>query len=276
MPEARVDFLSVRNGDAIVATSPGGRVMLIDGGDANDVFSNGEDYVAPYLWAHHARRIDYVVATHSDRDHLGGLFYVVENFDVGEVWLPDSADRPPLEARFEVLCARVGVPLRRVAAGDSAQLDGLAVRVLHPPAGWAAGRNANDGSVVLSVEHGGNRVLLTGDIERAGEAEVARVECRADVIKAPHHGSATSSGPGLLDAVSASDCIVSCAGTASARVDPDVVARYRASGCEVWRTDVLGGIRVSLDTRPPKIESVRKPPAGKRPERVVDATSLSR
>jgi competence protein ComEC len=264
MPEARVDFLSVRNGDAIVVTSPGGKVMLVDGGDADEQYSNGEEYVAPFLWAHHVRRLDYVVATHSDRDHLGGLFYIVENFGVGEVWMAATADRTPLEGRFEAVCARRGVPVRRVSAGDAAQLDTLAVRVLHPPGGWMEGRSANERSIVLSVEHEGTRVLLTGDIEEAGERLVAGLECRADVMKAPHHGSATSSGAGFLDAVSASDCVMTCAGPASVRVNYGSLARYRANGCRIWRTDVLGGIRVSLEKKPPKIESVRRPPAGKR------------
>ena len=264
MPEGRVDFLSVRNGDAIVVTSPGGRVMLVDGGDADEQYSNGEEYVAPFLWAHHVRRLDYIVATHSDRDHLGGLFYIVENFGVGEVWMAATADRTPLEVRFEAVCGRRGVPVRRVSAGDVAQLDTLAVRVLHPPPGWTDGHSANERSVVLGLDHEGARVLLTGDIEEAGEGLVAGLECRADVVKAPHHGSGTSSGSGFLEAISASDCVVTCAGSASARVNYGGLDRYRANGCRIWRTDVLGGIRVSLEKKPPTIESVRRPPGEKR------------
>ena len=264
MPEARVDFLSVRNGDSIVVTSAGGKVMLVDGGDADDTSSNGEDYVAPFLWAHHVRRLDYVVATHSDRDHLGGLFYIVESFAVGEVWMPAAADPTPLEALFETLCGRRGVPVRRVSAGDAAHLDTLAVRVLHPPQGWTDGRGANDSSIMLSIEHDGARVLLTSDVEEAGERQVAMLDCRANVIKAPHHGSGTSSGAGFVEAVSASDCVVTCAGPPSARVNSEGLARYRAGGCRVWRTDVLGGVRVSLEEKPLRIESVRRPPPGNR------------
>ncbi|MCX5770846.1 MAG: DNA internalization-related competence protein ComEC/Rec2, partial [Candidatus Hydrogenedentes bacterium] len=264
MPEARVDFLCVRNGDAIVVTSPGGRLMLIDGGDADETSSNGEECVAPFLWAHHVRRLDYVVVTHSDRDHLGGLFYIVENFGVGEVWLAQTADRTPLEVRFEGLCAERGVPVRRVSAGDAMQLGAMAVRVLHPPSGWTDGRSANESSVVLSVEYEGARVLLTGDVEEAGERLVAWADCRAGVMKAPHHGSGTSSGVEFLDAVSASDCVVTCAGPASSRVSFETLNRYTANGCRVWRTDVLGGIRVNLEKNPPRIESVRRPPGEKR------------
>ena len=178
--------------------------------------------------------------------------------------MAEPADRTPLEGRFEAICGRRGVLVRRVSVGDVAQLDTLYVRVLHPPGVWTDGRNANERSIVLSVEHEGARVLLTGDIEEAGERLVVGLDCRAEVMKAPHHGSGTSSGADFIEAVSASDCVVTCAGPASSRVSFETLNRYAANGCRVWRTDILGGVRVSLEKNPPRIESVRRPPGEKR------------
>lgn len=256
VPEARLDFLSVDNGDSVAVMSSRGRVMLVDGGDAGESFSNGEVYVAPYLWSNHIRRLEYVVASHSDRDHLGGLFYIVENFEVGEVWLPAVAGRTPLERHFETLCARRGVPVRRVEAGHAVRFDDLAVRVLHPPAGWTNGRSANDCSLVMSVERGQSRVLLTGDIEEEAERLVAGEDCRATVMKAPHHGSATSSSAFFVDAVAPAECVITCAGAPLNRVSRETIATYEARGCRVWRTDILGGVRVKL-TDKPKTTAVR-------------------
>jgi competence protein ComEC len=88
-------------------------------------------------------------------------------------------------------------------------------------------------------------VLLPGDIEAPAEAAVSRSECRAAVLKAPHHGSKTSSSVLFLDAVSPTECIVSTGGTRGHEsLDEAVLARYVAHGIRVWRTDVLGGIRL--------------------------------
>ena len=94
---------------------------------------------------------------------------------------------------------RGGVPWRRVRPGDSLVVDGLVVRALAPDSAWVAGlRDANSASTVLLVRYGAVRLLLTGDAEAPEEAElVARwgAALRADVLKVPHHGSATSSTP---------------------------------------------------------------------------------
>jgi len=259
VPEARVDFLSVDNGDSIAVTSSAGRLMLVDGGDADESFSNGEMYVAPFLWSNHVRRLDYVVATHSDRDHLGGLLYIVENFEVGEAWLPATDARTPLEKRFETLCAQSGVPVRRVEAGHVLQLDDINIRLVHPPADWTPGRPANDCSLVMLVERGKTRVLLTGDIEEEAERLVAGEDCRAAVVKAPHHGSTTSSTAFFVEAVAPADCVVTCAGAPVNRVSSKTLATYENRGCRVWRTDILGGVRVKL-TDEPEITSVRNWP----------------
>ena len=90
--ELTVTFLDVGQGDAAVIFFPGGKVMVIDGGGTPDEsFDPGERIVAPYLWKMKRKTIDYMVNSHPHPDHLQGLLFLLENFEVGKVW--DNGDR---------------------------------------------------------------------------------------------------------------------------------------------------------------------------------------
>jgi competence protein ComEC len=183
-------FLDVGQGDATLVEQPDGRRILIDGGGAaagrflglrdESTFSIGEDVVSAYLFGRRFRRIDVLVLTHAHFDHLDGLRDVIENFEVGEVWLGRNPMVPIYRDFLERVMAKQ-VPIRWVSAGDRIGL----FEVLHPPAHWRVRRAAgNDDSVVLLVDTGKSTALLTGDIEQTISAPR-----RVDVYKLPHHGS---------------------------------------------------------------------------------------
>ncbi len=241
----RIDFLDVSHADAACVVTPAGAVALIDGGDLQKDFDQGKLTVGPYLRAHGIGRVDVLVATHPDSDHLGGLLYIAENFSVGAAWLgPAEKGVPELEARFLEICQRRGVPVRRAVAGTEIPLPGAKVEVLSPPAEGLPGAKENDLSLVLRVGWDAGRVLFTGDIEAAAEKVLAAGDCRSDVLKVPHHGSATSSTAIFLDAVQPSMAVVSTRDTG--RLTPlgrGVSERYAVRGVPLWRTDQHGGVR---------------------------------
>jgi competence protein ComEC len=255
---AELVFLDVGAGDAAFLRTTGGSTVLIDGGDRIDA-AGAERVVTPFLRSNRVARLDYVVATHSDADHLTGVQAVVEEFRVETVLLPLRQAPDEAEKGFLALCERRKVPVRRLCRGDTVALAGGKLTALHPPPDWSASASPNEGSLALRLEWAGPTVLFAGDIEAEAETALVRTPCAADILKVPHHGSRTSSTEPFLAAVGPADAVVSTGllrGRELAR--PDVLARYERRGIRVWRTDRLGGIRVTPREGGYRIESARR------------------
>ncbi|HEX4613536.1 MAG TPA: ComEC/Rec2 family competence protein, partial [Urbifossiella sp.] len=170
--ELRVTFLHVGHGACVVVEPPDGRVILYDAGT-----TLGPDAVrrtvAPYLWHRGVGRIDEVFLSHADLDHFNGLSALGDRFPVGQVTLtPSFRDKPSAAVRATLdALARRGTPTRAVSAGDVFTAGDVSFDVLHPPAVGPDGVE-NVRSLVLLVRHAGNTVLLTGDLEGAGQERV--------------------------------------------------------------------------------------------------------
>jgi competence protein ComEC len=242
---AVVDFLDVGHADAAFVRTPGGTTLLIDGGMKSAFLDSGAQVVAPYLYSNGVRRLDYVVATHPESDHMGGLFEVVERFPVGAAILGPAPTERPLERDFLSLCARRGVPVIRVSAGERLAVAGAETEVLHPPREWSP-EDVNESALVLRIRWPGVSVLFAADVEEDGEARLAQGDCEAAVLKVPHHGSRTSSSAVFLDAVQPAAAVFSTRATRQwGAVGAGVLPRYETRGISIWRTDYHGGIRLS-------------------------------
>ena len=241
-----LDLLDVGHGDAMFLRTPGGTTLLVDGGDRDDHRDLGRSVVVPFLLAHGVRHLDYVALTHSDRDHIGGLFEVIRRIDVGTVLISDTENTAPLQRDFLGLCAARGVPVEALSRGDSVRASGAEIAVLHPPQDWGAGETVNNRCLVLRVSWPGFSLLCAGDIERPAEQVIAQGESLpAHILKVPHHGSGTSSTETFLNAVSPELAICST-GSRPNRVpmDPQVVQRYGRHAIPLKRTDCLGGLHL--------------------------------
>lgn len=239
-----VVFLDVGQGDATVVRTSEGAVLVVDAGNRIGSVDYGERSVAAYLRRQGLARIDALVGTHGDMDHLGGLEYLVRHFDVGALYLTSRDTGNVVEAKLEALCRERRVPVRRIAAGDAMPLAGADVRVLHPPADWGPAISDNERSLVLLVALRGRRFLVTGDIEAAAESRLAGKKIGATVLRTPHHGSRTSSSPQFIGAVQPEYAVVSTGRQGRNRIlSRAVLDRYASFGIPVLRTDYCGGIR---------------------------------
>jgi competence protein ComEC len=143
-------------------------------------------------------------------------------------------------------CAELQIPILRVKAGDKLKFGSGTVEVLHPPGNWPARSSDNDRSVTLRVSWPGLSALLTGDIESDAEARLAREDIQATILKVPHHGSKTSSSAPFIESVDP-DVAVFSTGRAGQRsvLREEVLHRYRERNIVSYRTDTLGGIRIT-------------------------------
>jgi competence protein ComEC len=218
-----------------------------------DPYRIGEAIVSRFLWQRGYSRVDYILPTHADTDHMQGLVDVAKNFRVrGALMGRENVDDEDFTELSGVLRHR-GIPVLNISRGDTLGFDGVNVEVLYPEAETSPGSAwDNDHSVVLRIVYGDIEFLLTGDIEQPAESELLgdRERLRADVIKVPHHGSRTSSTEGFVAATGARYAIIPV-GRRSRHGHPhkEVVDRWLASGARVMTTGEKGTISIATDGR---------------------------
>jgi competence protein ComEC len=247
--EAWITTFDVGQGLAVLVRTAR-HALLYDAGPAFGPESDsGERIIAPALRALGVPRLDALVLTHDDTDHTGGARSALEILEVGALWHSLPAGQP--------LLALAEAP-RRCAHGVRWAWDGVSFEFVHPAAS-AFPRRRNDASCVLRVSAGARAMLLTGDIERGAEAELAaRGGLRADALLVPHHGSRSSSSAAFLEAVRP-QLAVAAAGYRNRFGHPaaDVLARYAAVGARVLRTDRDGAVTLRLAPAGLRIETQR-------------------
>jgi competence protein ComEC len=248
-----VTFIDVGQGDAAFFRFPFGSTLLVDAGGLSfpSAFDVGDRVVAPVLRHARAYRLDYVALTHGDPDHIGGAPSIVREFRPREVWEGIPVPRFEPLTRLRVEARETGARWANVLAGDHATIDGVDVTARHPqPAEWERQKVRNDDSLVLEMRWRSASVLMTGDIGRAVEPRVAASVAPAPlrVVKVPHHGSRTSSSEEFVAAVRPQVAVVSVGRwNRFGHPAPEVLARYRAHGAEIFRTDEDGAVTVETD-----------------------------
>jgi competence protein ComEC len=241
----RLTMLDVGQGDALLLRSPKHVVLIDAGGHLGDVHF-GESQLLPMLVDRGVRHIDVAVLTHVHPDHCGGMPAVLENLDVGSVWISPRRFRGDCAQRVLEACSRRAIPIHLVRDGEVRRIDDLSLRAFvadrtfkHSP--------ENNSSIVIRAGIGRWSALLTGDIERDAEELMAERDIRADVLKVGHHGSRTSSTPTLLDAVHPRIALISCGlHNTFGHPHPAVVDSLQRRGIHTWRTDRNGTIDVDF------------------------------
>ncbi|MEO1272573.1 MAG: ComEC/Rec2 family competence protein, partial [Myxococcota bacterium] len=261
---AEVRLLPVGQGDAILVRDGHGRTVLIDaGGSATGEMDPGEQVVRPALRRLGVWRLDVVVVSHGDMDHIGGLPTVIREFEPAEIWWSGPRGRGRGELRVLEAAREVGAVVREPPR--RAQLGAMTLRRVDPVDryGYGAWMERNERSVVYDLELAGVRMLLTGDVEQLGEWRMLGAVRPVHVLKAAHHGSRSSSTKPLLERTAA-QLVVIQAGRANrfGHPHPDVVMRYLDQGSLVLSTIACGEVvlrlhgegRVEVDTWRPCLD----------------------
>lgn len=249
--DLEVTFLNVGSGDSALVEFPGGVTMLIDGGGFySSDFDVGRRIVAPVLWKKKIKKIDYMVLSHPQRDHMAGLEFIAANFAPDVFWWNGDHVRggAGLGALGQAL-EDSGTSLVKVGANtDVKVINNVEVEFLHPGPG-DGDLDINDRSLVMRLSYGAVSFLFTGDIGRAAEQRILiRREIRADVLKIPHHGSARSSGAEFIDSVAPAYAVLSIGWQAAEDIAAnEAVARYWLRGVPVVVVNTRGAAAFRTD-----------------------------
>lgn len=238
-PPRRLVFLDVGQGDATLIQTPHFAALVDGGGTPHGDFDLSRVTV-PALRSLGVFKLDVVVATHADTDHIEGLVGVLKALPVGELWVGDEKSNSPLFRELLQIARQKGVRVRAVRRGDQTLVDGLRVEVLWPPEGRPAEADSNAGSVALRLASNGWRAALLGDLPSAQEAALGLGP--VDLLKVAHHGSAHSSGEAFLKEARPKDAVISVGYNNFGHPHADVLERLAAAGARVWRTDEQGSI----------------------------------
>lgn len=240
-------MLDVGQGDAILLRTAEGQNILVDGGPGQTVLEELGEVLSPF-----DRRLDLVILTHPHEDHVAGLVPVLQRFEVGEVLLsaPEYSNQA-YEALMEEIAERE-IPYSFADDERDFEFEDVKLDVLFPfePFTGDEMENVNNSSPVIKVVWGEVEVLLTGDAEQEVEAALlaAGMDLSADIIKAGHHGSRSSSTDAFLEAVGAELMLISCgAGNDYGHPHEETLEKADDLNMEVRRTDLEGRISIYFE-----------------------------
>ena len=253
-----VHFLDVGQGDSIFIELPNGKTMLVDAGE--NYHGQG---IIDYVQTIGYQKLDYVVATHPHEDHIGSMPYIVRNFEIGSIYMPDvTANTATFESLLKAIKAK-GLRVKNGRTGVHIIKDGeLTADIIAPDKPDES--NLNNSSIVLLLTFGNVSYLLTGDAETK-ELNAIRADMHATVLKAGHHGSKTSTTQTLLKKISPDVTVISC-GKSNDYGHPhaEVLKMLKSANSTVYRTDrdqtvivATDGSSLTVSTGNPSIKAAK-------------------
>lgn len=257
----RVQFLDVGQGDCAVIQFPTGETIVVDAGPKSPEFDAGEKIVGPFLRRNGISEIDAVITSHPHADHLGGVPYLMRQFNVKRSIDADQRAQSNLFYDYDLL--KRNVEQMTVKAGMMLPVGNARFYFVHPTRQFIDSdslngySDLNESSVMFKLQYGMTSFLFTGDAELEAEDHISHLYgdfLDSDVLKAGHHGSSTSSSANFISFVKPTEVVISVAKFNKFRHPSHrVIDRFKSSGASVFRTDNEGAVLFESDGK-----SIRK------------------
>ena len=238
-------FFDVGQGDGALIKTPDNHYAVIDGGDANDDYSSGQRFLYPYLKRHGIHELDFIILTHGDNDHVGGLPFLLRNVRVKSVIDNGILTESDNYLDYLKVIDSLNIEHRTVKAGEYFDFgEEISCFVLHPSDGEHY-EGLNNTSLVLKLVYGNTHFLFTGDIESEVEKSLLRYGdlLKCDILKVAHHGSRSSSIQSFLEYASPAHAVISVGEyNRFNHPSPVVLERFNRLHINIHRTDLTGAI----------------------------------
>lgn len=253
--KGEITFLDVGQGDSTCIILPHnmGTYIMDSGGAPNfgkeswaqpaDEYDPGKDIIVPYLKSKGIRKIDKLILTHADQDHIGGAQALVQSFKIGEVLIPFKQRKSFLDTDIIKEAVKKNIPIKEVSSGFGWEMEEYSFTVVSP---LREVEEKNDSSIVLKGRIGKLDWLITGDLGMEGEQELINQNSNlhADILKIGHHGSRHSSSGAFLDYVKPDIAIISAGkNNRYGHPHPEVIEYLRQRDISIFRTDKQGSIK---------------------------------
>ena len=238
-----IHVIDVGQADSILITTPSNKNMLIDGGDEDSA-----KIIKSYLKNKKVKNLDVVIATHPDSDHIGSLDYIIDNFDVEKIYMPNQTTDSECYINLIDSCNKKNLKVNYLSKDDSFNLDDSTnIYVLSPS---YITDNNNSNSIVLNISYKNNNFLFTGDCEESNEMDMINSYNLEDIVflKVAHHGSYTASSLAFLEETTPDIAVISC-GYKNSYGHPhkSTLDNLESVDAKIFRTDQNGSMQFYSD-----------------------------
>lgn len=255
--EFTIHFLDVGQGDSCLIQTKGGKVLLIDGGgNAKEEYDPGKRVLLPYLAEHQIGKIDCLIVSHADLDHIGGTIEILEKMRVKKIILGKQFEENNNLEKFLQVAKRRKVTVQVVEVGRKVKIEkNVFLTVIWPDTENKITENmVNNNSLVFRLEYANFSMLFTGDIERIAEEKLLEQTnpqmLKADILKVGHHGSKTSSIAEFVEIVNPKIALIGVGeNNRFGHPNVEVIKRLEANGTKIGRTDQDGEIWIEVDKK---------------------------
>lgn len=252
-PIGEVTMIDVGQGDSILIRFPfGNGTYLIDTGGSIQFeeeewkksakpYEVGRDVVIPFLKGKGINKLDKLILTHGDTDHIGGAFAILNEIEVNQIIMPAVAEPSESELMIIQEASKKGIQVVKVAEGSKWKNNSSLFYVLSPELNYQGERNS--GSIAIMANIGGLNWFFGGDLDQAGEELIIKKypNMKIDVLKAGHHGSKTSSSETFINSIRPSISWISV-GERNRYGHPHDEVLEQLSKTTIYRTDSNGAI----------------------------------
>ena len=252
-----ISFIDVGQGDSMLISTPKGKKILIDGGGSRDEesFNIGKQTLIPYLLNKGITKLDYILISHFDSDHVGGILSVLEELKVEKVIICEQEENENYR-RFKEIVKNKKIKVYVVKKGDNLKIEeNILLNILWPKDEKIKENAINNNSIVAKLNYKSFSILLTGDIEKIAENEILKEYensniLNANILKVAHHGSKSSSINEFLEKVKPQIALIGV-GEKNTFGHPNegVLKRLKNINTKIYRTDKKGEITIKINRK---------------------------